>query len=100
MLLEQTILQLDIGAVPQDRAIELGHLGYLQWLGSLPGDANYPAAAMHALTLAAPFMEGSPAVAVFCDALLASLRAAPVTLELTLPAHQRRGGSQARRGVS
>ncbi len=99
MLLEQTILQLDIGPVPQTRAVELGHMGYMQWLGGLPGQANYRLAALHALTMAAPFMDNSPAVAVFCDLVIASTRSPLEALNLRLPAHHRRGGARARRGA-
>ncbi len=41
MLLKRTIAQLDVGYVPQDVAEEMGHLGYLQWLGAVQGDASY-----------------------------------------------------------
>ena len=97
MLLERTISQLDIGYVPNDRARELGHLGFMQWLGALPGKVNYRDAARHAHAVAAPFRTTSPAIAVFCDLLVASTRMPPEPLELHLPSHHRRGGAQARR---
>ena len=99
MLLERTITQLDIGNIPHERALELGQLGYMQWLGGLPGSANYRVAALRALTMAAPFMENSPAVAVFCDLIVASLDSPVAALNLSLPSHHRRGGARARRGV-
>ncbi|MEM9754346.1 MAG: hypothetical protein AAF914_00050 [Pseudomonadota bacterium] len=99
MLLERTISQLDIGPVPPDRARELGHLGFMQWLGWLPAGVNYPHAALHALTVAAPFASTSPAVAVFCDLLIASTAVPPQPLDLELPPHHRRGGRAARRGA-
>ena len=98
MLTELTISQLDIGHLPPERALELGQLGYLQWLGSLPGDEGYPVAAMRAYTMARPFIRSSPAVAVFCDLLVASTRMPPEPLTLQLPRH-RRGGGRARRAA-
>lgn len=97
MLLERTISQLDIGYLPPARAQELGQLGYMQWLGGLPSDANYRTEAMRAYAAAAPFLHPSPAVAVFCDLLVASTRMPPEPLALALPARHRRGGAQARR---
>ena len=99
MLLNLTISQLDIGHVPRARALELGRLGYMQWLGALPGDAAYRDEAMRAYAAAAPFIRRSPAVAVFCDLLVASTRMPPEPLPLTLPRH-RRGGARARRGAT
>ena len=98
MLLELTITQLDIGWVPADRALELGRLGHLQWLGALPGDANYRDEAMRAYTLAIPFARSSPAVAVFCELLLESTRMPPRPLALHSP-RRRRGGARARRAT-
>ncbi len=97
MLLERTISQLDIGRLPPDAAMELGHLGYMQWLAGLPGGANYRSAAMEAWATAQPFARASPAVAVFCDLLVASTRAPLEPLTLCLPTRQRRGGARARR---
>ncbi len=99
MLLELTVTQLDIGHVPPERALELGQLGYLQWLDGLPGQASYPAEAMRAYTLAAPFIRNSPAVAVFCDLLVTSTRDPLSPLSLTLRPRHRRGGAQARRAA-
>lgn len=98
MLLERTISQLDTGYLPQARAQELGQLGYMQWLGGLPGDAEYRREAMRAYWAAAPFIRTSPAVAVFCDLLVASTRMPPAPLPLSLPRH-RRGGARARRAA-
>ncbi len=97
MLLERTIRQLDIGAVPHPRAQALGRMGYLQWLGGLPGDANYHREAMRACAAALPFKGRSPAVAVFCDLLIASTGQAPAILDLPFPVPRRLGGAQARR---
>lgn len=99
MLLERTISQLDIGYVPRDQARELGHLGYMQWLGSLPGDTSYLNQAKHAYDLARPFIHASPAVAVFCQLLIASASTPLQPLDLRLPPRTRRGGARARRGV-
>lgn len=97
MLLERTISQLDIGPVPPDRADEMGRMGFMQWLGALPGRADYLLEARRAHLTAAPFAQGSPAVQVFCDLLLASMRMPPQPLPLSLPERRRRGGRRARR---
>lgn len=97
MLLERTIFQLDVGDVPPDRANELGTLGYMQWLGGLRGDACYLHEAMRAYDMAAPFVRTSPAIAVFCNLLVASAVSPAEPLPLTLPRKSRRGGAQARR---
>ena len=97
MLLERTIYQLDIGSVPPDEADELGQLGYMQWLGSLPARSDYAREAMHAHTMAQPFAETSPAVAVFCDLLIASMRTPIEPLPLKIPPRKRRGGAKRRR---
>lgn len=100
MILELTIRQLDIGPVPHSRAIELGQLGYMQWLGSLPSHAGYRNEAQRALELAQPFIACSPAVAVFCDLLRASIRVSPAPLALALPERRRRGGAGSRRPMA
>ncbi|MEM8825281.1 MAG: hypothetical protein AAGF30_16865 [Pseudomonadota bacterium] len=97
MLLERTIFQLDIGHVPPDQAQEMGRFGYMQWLGALPGDANYLAEAMRAYAAAQPFIRSSPAVAVFCDLLVASAEMPPTPLPLPMADRYRRGGAQGRR---
>ena len=99
MLLERTIFQLDVGHVPPEQADAMGHAGYLQWLGGLPGDAGYINEANRAYEMAYPFIKTSPAVAVFCQLLSASASVPPVVLELKLPGRKRRGGAKARRGV-
>ena len=97
MLLERTIFQLDIGYVPPEQAEELGQLGYLQWLGGLPDNANYAVETMRAYEMAQPFMRVSPAVAVFCELLVASTTLPPEPLTLRISNRSRRGGAQARR---
>ena len=97
MLLDRTISQLDVGPLPPDRAAELARLGYMQWLGALPGDGDYRREAMQAYTRAAPRARRSPAVAVFCDLLVASTRMPPRPLPLAMPPRRRRGGARARR---
>ncbi len=99
MLLERTISQLDIGYVPDHLAEEMGHLGYVQWLGGLRSEAGYTDEAMRAYQLAQPFIRTSPAVAVFCYLLIESTASPLQPLELKLPAPKRRGGASARRRV-
>ncbi|MEO0330045.1 MAG: hypothetical protein AAF217_15810 [Pseudomonadota bacterium] len=100
MLLERTITQLNIGSTTPERAMELGQLGYLQWLGALPIMAGYAQEARRAHAMAIPFASTSPAVAIFCDLLNASLRTPIEPLPLNLPSRQRRGGAKARRAAS
>jgi hypothetical protein len=97
MLLERTISQLDIGYVPPEQAHQMGQLGYMQWLGALPGNAGYPQEAARAYAAARPFLACSPAIAVFCQLLLASVAAPCAPLPLRLPEPCRRGGARARR---
>ena len=99
MLLQRTISQLDVGYVSDDVAEHLGHLGYAQWLGGLKGTLGYREEAMRAYAKASPFMRSSPAVAVFCQLLVASTVMPPVVLDLKLPKPSRRGGAKARRGA-
>ena len=99
MLLERTISQLDIGYVPDDVAEEMGHLGYAQWLGALKGHVGYGAEAMRAYERAQPFAQSSPAVAVCCNLLIASVADPLKPLALNLPVPARRGGARARRDV-
>ncbi|MEM6310808.1 MAG: hypothetical protein AAF754_12225 [Pseudomonadota bacterium] len=99
MLLERTIAQLDIGFVPDHVAQDMGHLGYTQWLGALRGDAGYVVEAMRAYELAQPFIQTSPAIAVFCQLLVDSVALPLRPLELKLPTRTRRGGAKARRDV-
>ena len=97
MFLERTISQLDIGPMSHDEATELGQLGYLQWLAGLPADAGYAKEAMHAYATARPFLRSSPALAVFCELLVASTRDPFAPLPLKMPKRERRGGARARR---
>lgn len=97
MLLERTIHQLDMGPLPPDQAAEMGSLGYLQWLGGLNGRTGYAQEAARALRMAQPFAESSPAVAVFCGLLAASMRQPLQPAPLSLAARRRRGGAPARR---
>ncbi|MCQ0972128.1 hypothetical protein MLD63_17045 [Paracoccus sp. TK19116] len=99
MLLERTIRQLHIGPVTPARAQEMGHLGYLQWLGALRGTADYRREVARALTVARPMAAASPAVAIFCDLLERSAQTPIAPLPLSLPPRQRRGGARARRAA-
>lgn len=97
MLLEKTITQLNIGYTTPERALELGQLGYLQWLGALRCDTGYFEEATRAYGLARPFIETSPAIEVFCSLLIKSIAAPLETPDLKLPSQKRRGGAKARR---
>ena len=97
MLLQRTLLQLQVKADTPERARELGQLGYMQWLGGLPGGSNYEFEAIRAFLHAGPFIETDPPVAVFCALLQSSLRNPLQPLDLTLPKPRRRGGANERR---
>lgn len=97
MLLEHTLRQLDTGPMPPAAARHLAQLGYMQWIAGLPGEADYIAAALAAFDRAHPFMAHSPALAEFCELLLASVERPLQPLPLALPPRVRRGGAQGRR---
>ncbi|MEM6624720.1 MAG: hypothetical protein AAF674_21065 [Pseudomonadota bacterium] len=97
MLLARTISQLDVGPLTPEEADELGQLGYVQWLAGLPGNSNFEKEAMRAYSTALPFLRTSPAIAVFCDLLVASTATPPRPLPLVLRVRERRGGAEARR---
>ena len=97
MLIQKTISQLQVRADTPERAKELGQLGYIQWLGALPGNANYEFEAVRAFLYARPFISSDPAVAAFCHLLRASLKHPLQPLDLALPKPRRRGGAHERR---
>ena len=97
MRIEKTLTQLQVNPSTPERAKELGQLGYMQWLGGLPGNCDYQAEAAHAYLLARPFIHTDPAVAAFCDIVRSSLQEPIRPLDLALPRPKRRGGAQERR---
>ncbi|PWK60665.1 hypothetical protein [Roseicyclus mahoneyensis] len=100
MQTEKTLIQLLSHPAPRSapaRAVELGQLGYMQWLGALPPAVPYGREAARALALAQPFEVASPAVAEFCRLLRASLMTPLSPLDLALPRPKRRGGTRMRR---
>jgi hypothetical protein len=99
MVLNHVLNRLQSHPADQLRAVELGQLGFMEWLGSLPGDSDFDRQARAAYARALPFQRVSPAIAVFCALLLAARRMPPEPLNLCLPRPHRRGGSKARRQV-
>ncbi|MBW4984331.1 hypothetical protein KZZ07_17460 [Mameliella sp. CS4] len=97
MTIERVLTLLQTRADTPERARELASMGYMQWLGSLPGCASYEKEAMRAWRRAQPFAGTDPAVAVFCEMLQQSIRRPAVPLDLPLPQPQRRGGARKRR---
>ncbi len=97
MLIARTLTQLQVSPKSPERAKEMGQLGYMQWLGGLPGRACYETEATRAYLAAAPFKDTDPAVAVFCALLKTSLEKPLVPLDLSLPKPRRRGGAKERR---
>ena len=96
MLTDLTIRQLQHYGGPDEGAVEIARLGYLQWLGGLRGSESYPAAAARACALARAFEGSAPAVAAFCDLLRRSLAEPLMPLDLAT-APRRRGGTRRRR---
>ena len=97
MLIQKTLLQLQTRADTPERALELGRMGYMQWLGGLPGASNYAFEAQKAYRYARPFAQTDPAVDAFCDLLRQSLKHPLKPLDLALPKPRRRGGASERR---
>ena len=97
MLIARTLNGLQARTLTHERAKELGQMGYMQWLGALPGTADYEHEAVRAYLRAMDFIETDPAIAVFCGLIRDSLRQPIRPLELALPKAQRRGGARQRR---
>ncbi len=97
MNIERTLHQLQSSSDSPERAKEYGQLGYMQWLGSLPINACYEAAALRAHKIAEPLLQTDPAIAEFCKLLLDSIEFPLMPLDLALPMPKRRGGAVARR---
>ena len=97
MLIARTLTQLQVNASSPERAREMGRMGYMQWLGGLPGRACYLTEAAGAYMTALPFKDTDPAVAVFCDLLRQSIDHPLKPLDLELPKPRRRGGARERR---
>ncbi|HDR29852.1 hypothetical protein [Rhodovulum sp.] len=98
MMLDLVLLQMQARGHDPARADAIGQLGFMQWLGALPGGCDYVAAARAALErVGAP---GSPVLASFRNLLAASLAMPPRPLDLGLPVPRRRGGARARRQPS
>lgn len=97
MLHERTIHQIRMSKATPERAKDIGRMGYMQWLGGLPGHSSYEAEAVRAYLLAMDHMESDPAIAEFCDLIRKSLRTPLRPLDLPLPKPQRRGGARVRR---
>ena len=97
MWTERTLTQLQVASKSPERAKEIGHLGYMQWLGGLPANACYVSEAAYAYMSAEPFKHTDPAVAVFCALLKSSIDTPLQPLDLSLPKPQRRGGAKERR---
>lgn len=94
---EKTLDQLQLNPPTPERARELGQLGYMQWLGGLPADADYEGEAVRAYLMAMDFIDTDPTIAEFCALLRKSLRRPLRPLDLALPKPARRGGAKARR---
>ena len=97
MTLNDILTAMRVPGSSEARARQLAHMGYLEWLGALPGGANYAEAAVRALVVAAPLREDDPAVTEFCRLLEDSLNHPLVPLTLIPPRPGRRGGARGRR---
>ena len=54
MTLNDILTAMSVPGCSDARARQLAHMGYVEWLGALPGGANYPEAAVRALAAATP----------------------------------------------
>ncbi|MFW2542528.1 hypothetical protein ACN2XU_07790 [Primorskyibacter sp. 2E107] len=97
MLIARTLNGLQARDLSVERAQELGQMGYMQWLGTLPADADYEYEAVRAYLAAMDFIETDPAIAVFCGLIRDSLRKPMRPLDLAMPKARRRGGARKRR---
>ena len=97
MFTEMTLSQLQATRPDPIRARELGELGFLQWLATLPGDADYEACAVQAWMTAQEESPDHPAVAAFREMIRQTLARPTTPLTFTRPKPRRRGGAQARR---
>ncbi len=82
-----------------EEAARLADFAYIEWLGRLPGDANFCVEAMGAYARALPVSMLAPAAAAFCDRLVAASGSPLWALELSSLGRERRGGAQARRAL-
>lgn len=96
-MIEETLKGLVGMPATPERAKEIGHLGYMHWLASLPPDVAYEACAVRAYLTAMDYRDTDPAVEVFCELIRASLQPGIGPLDLMLPARRRRGGARTRR---
>ena len=94
------LLKIAVNPQTEGRARELGQMAYMQWLGNLPGSADYAREAERALGSTDDLAETEPAVAAFRALLRASLDRPLAPLDLALPEPKRRGGSRGRRARS
>lgn len=99
MILEDILNAMRSHGCSEARARQLAHMGYMEWLGALPGAANYPEAAVRALAAAAPVRDVDPAVAEFCRLLETSVNRPLAPLTLIPPRPGRRGGARGRRAM-
>ena len=97
MFLQRTLHMLQTTTDSDERANELGRMGFMQWLGSLDGRAGFALQAGVALEAAGRFRATDPAVAVFCGLIEEALAMPPRPLALGLPRKCRRGGARKRR---
>ncbi|MCE8006154.1 hypothetical protein [Aestuariivita sp.] len=100
MVLDRILLRLQIRRIAPERAAELAQLGFMEWLGALPGESDFHQQAMIAYRQAVPLRRQAPAIALFCDLLVASTRMPPEPLDLSLPSPHRRGGARGRRQMN
>lgn len=97
MFTEMTLSQLQATKATPERARYLGELGYLQWLATLPSDADYECEAVRAWLCAQDESPDHPAVAVFCELIRDTLRYPAHPLSLGYMTPKRRGGARNRR---
>lgn len=97
MSLALVLEKLEAAPRDPDRAEDLGRMAFIEWLETLPGEANFPAAALEAFNRSRRMARRAPAAVAFRALLREAVRHAPMPLDLTMPEPQRRGGHSRRR---
>ena len=97
MVIDLVLQRLNVKDVSETRAMELAHLGFMEWMDALPAGADFRRAAIAAHECAAEYPPDHAAISAFRDLLMEAVRVMPRPLALRLPAAERRGGHNVRR---
>ena len=95
--LDEIVARLVAAPDAPGRAREIAHLAFMEWLGSLPGGASFPLAALQAFERTRRVAPRSRAARLFRELLVEASIVPPRPLGLALPRPSRRGGPRTRR---